>query len=353
MIIVSVVIPTFNSARTLPLVLSSIRKQTYPQKYIEVLVIDGGSTDKTCEIAKTYDARVIRNPKVEPLYARYLGYLQSRGDYLMYIDHDEVLMNDNSIKDRVHMFKKNPDIKAVTGNGYRSPTGYGFINKYINEFGDPFSFFIYRLSKHADYFVDDMRHRYTLLKESSTYAIFDLASANTIPIIEIVAGGGMIDAVYYKKNFPKITTSYHLLPHLLLMLGKRYPYIAIMKHDELLHFSSDNFKSYMTKIIWRIKNNIFFTNTIGASGFSGRQEYEMHASQWKKYLFIPYALTILFPVIDGLHLSVTRKDVSYMLHVPLTIITSVIIVYFLLRKAFGLRPRLMSYDGTIQAYEKN
>lgn len=62
----SVIIATFNSARTLSLVLASIRKQTYSQKDIEILIVDGGSADATLSIAKKFHCNVVlsKNSKV-------------------------------------------------------------------------------------------------------------------------------------------------------------------------------------------------------------------------------------------------------------------------------------------------
>ena len=56
---VSVVIPTYNSERTLEKCLKSIVDQTY--KNIEIIVVDKFSEDKTVEIAKSYGARIIQD----------------------------------------------------------------------------------------------------------------------------------------------------------------------------------------------------------------------------------------------------------------------------------------------------
>ena len=50
--LVSIMIATFNSEKVLPRTLEAIRAQTYPQDKLEILAIDGGSTDSTLEIAK-------------------------------------------------------------------------------------------------------------------------------------------------------------------------------------------------------------------------------------------------------------------------------------------------------------
>ncbi len=350
---VSIIIATFNSKRTLPLVLASIKKQSYPKKNIEILVVDGGSTDSTISIAKKFGCRVLHNLNVEPLYAKYLGYIRSRGKYMVYLDHDEVMVNPNGLKEKINILQKNPDVKVVIASGYRSPHGYHVVNRYINEFGDPFSFFIYRLSKNPDFFLQTMKRRYAVVKETKKYSIINVASSPEVPIIELTTAASMIDANFFKNTFPEIKKKYHLIPHLLHLLRDSYPNIAILKRDELMHFSSDNMRNYIQKILWRIKNNIFYTETVGASGFTGRMDFAQANTHAKKYVFIPYALTLIFPIIDAAYLMISRRDMSYIMHVPLTVMTAIFILYFLTLRAIGVRPSLMSYDGTVRAYEKN
>ena len=56
---VSVVIPTYNSEKTLEKCLKSIMDQTF--KNIEIIVVDRFSEDRTVEIAKRYGARIIQD----------------------------------------------------------------------------------------------------------------------------------------------------------------------------------------------------------------------------------------------------------------------------------------------------
>src|SRR6185503_15848983 len=94
---ISIIIPTFNSQKTLPVTLRSLAKQTYLKKKIEILIIDGGSTDKTVEIAKKYSCKIISNPKTELIYGKHLGYLHASGKYVMFLDSDESLENKESL----------------------------------------------------------------------------------------------------------------------------------------------------------------------------------------------------------------------------------------------------------------
>jgi glycosyltransferase involved in cell wall biosynthesis len=58
---ISVVIPTFNSENTLGMCLESIVSQDYPKDKIKIIIADGGSVDKTLEIAKRYTDKIFNN----------------------------------------------------------------------------------------------------------------------------------------------------------------------------------------------------------------------------------------------------------------------------------------------------
>lgn len=86
--LVSITIPSYNSEKTIPLCLEAVSKQSYPS--IEILVIDNHSTDTTRDIASSFGARVIEcDGKL--LAARYLGWKESRGEYIALVDTDQVL----------------------------------------------------------------------------------------------------------------------------------------------------------------------------------------------------------------------------------------------------------------------
>lgn len=86
--LVSVTIPTYNSARTLDAALAAVAAQTYP--HVEVVVADSHSDDATADIATMYGAKVIQiDGKL--LQARYQGTLASKGEYVLLLDSDQIL----------------------------------------------------------------------------------------------------------------------------------------------------------------------------------------------------------------------------------------------------------------------
>lgn len=86
---VSVIIPTYNSARYVVDAVESVLAQTY--RDFEVIVIDDGSTDETPEVMKRYGApvRYLRQENAGVAAARNRGIAESRGRYIAFLDADD------------------------------------------------------------------------------------------------------------------------------------------------------------------------------------------------------------------------------------------------------------------------
>ncbi|MCL0034860.1 glycosyltransferase [Dehalococcoidia bacterium] len=87
--LVSIIIPTYNSQRTLERCLNSIGRQTY--KNIEVIVVDNGSVDKTAEIAQVCGAKVHILTDVERSKQINYGVKMAHGKYVYRVDSDFIL----------------------------------------------------------------------------------------------------------------------------------------------------------------------------------------------------------------------------------------------------------------------
>jgi glycosyltransferase involved in cell wall biosynthesis len=86
--LVSIVIPAFNSERTIEQCLQSVKDQTYPN--IEVLVIDNCSTDSTVEIAEGFNANVLCR-RCERSEAKNYGATRAQGFFVFFLDSDQEL----------------------------------------------------------------------------------------------------------------------------------------------------------------------------------------------------------------------------------------------------------------------
>lgn len=91
---VSIVIPTLNSAATLGLCLDSILAQDYARGDYEIVVADAGSTDATLEIAKSKGVDVIcANPLKTGEAGKTAGVEAARGEIIALIDSDNILLD--------------------------------------------------------------------------------------------------------------------------------------------------------------------------------------------------------------------------------------------------------------------
>lgn len=91
---ISVIVPIFNVAKFLDECISSIVNQTY--KNIEIILVDDGSTDNSPEICEKWKAKdsrikVIHKENGGLSDARNCGIENSTGDYLVFIDSDDVI----------------------------------------------------------------------------------------------------------------------------------------------------------------------------------------------------------------------------------------------------------------------
>ena len=111
---VSIVIPTFNSSKYLKATLDSVLSQTYANW--ECILVDDGSIDLTETISVNYQEkdnrfqlykRPVDLPK-GPSSARNYGVSKAKGDYLIFLDADDLLAT-TCLENRVAQFQQNPE----------------------------------------------------------------------------------------------------------------------------------------------------------------------------------------------------------------------------------------------------
>lgn len=115
--LVSVVIPTKNSSKTLSQCLDSIKNQSYEN--IEIIVVDNHSTDNTLEIAKTYTNNIYTFSPERSSQINY-GVEKSSGKYIYRVDSDFVLQP-HTISEAVNAAESN-NYAAIIIHNTSDPT---------------------------------------------------------------------------------------------------------------------------------------------------------------------------------------------------------------------------------------
>ena len=118
--LLSVIVPVYNTKKYLRECVDSILAQTY--RDYELILVDDGSTDGSSEICDEYaqkheDVRVIHKENCGLLHTRKVGFGESRGDYISYIDSDDYIEPEMFGYMMENIIKHNADI-AICNMAY-------------------------------------------------------------------------------------------------------------------------------------------------------------------------------------------------------------------------------------------
>jgi glycosyltransferase involved in cell wall biosynthesis len=129
--LVSIIIPCFNYGRYLPEAFESIFSQSYPN--IEIILIDDGSTDNTRQIVERYsNVKYFYQTNQGLSAARNAGIEKSSGDFLVFLDADDLLLPDAITTNLSHL-KQNEAFAFVSGAHERMYAEDGRIEEVFQE----------------------------------------------------------------------------------------------------------------------------------------------------------------------------------------------------------------------------
>jgi hypothetical protein len=109
---VSVIIPALNEEKYLPRCLESLTRQSRKDQF-EIIVVDGGSKDRTVEVAKDHADKVMVEPSPVGV-ARNLGAKCAEGKILAFIDADTIAC-ERWIETIAETFNSRKNVAGVTG----------------------------------------------------------------------------------------------------------------------------------------------------------------------------------------------------------------------------------------------
>jgi chlorobactene glucosyltransferase len=154
---VSIIVPTFNEENNTVKCLKSLREQNYSK--FEIILSDGGSQDRTVELAKPFADQIIIEQKVPEGWIGknrgcHLGFMKAKGDILLFTDADTEHTPD-SLRITVSMLLE----KKV---GLLSLLPYQNVKKWWESIV-PINFFISRLVSGGIARVNNPKKRYSFV----------------------------------------------------------------------------------------------------------------------------------------------------------------------------------------------
>lgn len=323
----SIIIPTFNSEKTLRYTLESIINQTIDTTEYEILVVDGGSTDKTRIIADNFGAKVIDNPYRLPEHAKAIGTSQACGHYIIRMDSDEEFTYVDQLKDKRDFLINHPEIKVLVPNRYiyGRKEICGIAAEYINVFGDPFSYFVYRTKEdkcltykknivseeESTYILDEglvSGNRKDKGRYSKRYKIMRFCEKDVFPLAD--SGTTTLSLDFMRDKYPNEYANVDFICNAYDRLINDTHICGCIKGDDIKHNCSSSLKTYFSKLRFRVINNLFYQKE---SGFSSKINYNKRLKN-RKLLFCCYALFIPVVFGDSIRLAIKYKRVDFLLH---------------------------------------
>lgn len=299
----SIIIATYNSEKTLDRCLKSIRNQDIDQNQVEIIVVDGGSTDDTRKIASRYSANVLDNPHRLPEMAKRIGMRKAVGKWILIMDSDEELPTTDVLTKRAEFMNKNQEVKCLLGY-YKQPPNYkSQLGHYISNVGDPFSAFVYQ------WYIGG---NIGLIKKKNIFNGKDVyigrfSQDDIIPIGDSVT---LFDREFLYEKYEKYIDIENTAT-IFSMIVYDTSLVGHINNDFVYHYTKSDLLTYMRKLKFRIINNIFDKNGSGYSAVSVKNNKLKN----RKYLYPFYCATILLPIFDGIRMSIYYKNGIYLSHV--------------------------------------
>jgi glycosyltransferase involved in cell wall biosynthesis len=334
MILISFVIPTLNAEKVLKKCLRSINKQNYPKKNYEILIIDGGSTDKTLEIAKKYKAKIFSNPLKTAEAGKAVGVKKAQSKYICLIDSDNILPNKDWLNKMLAPLEENKDIIASEPIKFTYRANSGIFERYSALIGanDPYAFITGVYDRQ-----NWVNKKWTGLNleevDKKNYLQVTLKKNTIIPTIG--ANGTIFRSTFLKNNLKSDYLFDIDIISQVLDSKKKDLFIAKVKVGIIHTFCENSFSKFIRKQKRRLVDYYIYQNL---------RQYNWQPINDKSQLkFIFYTILIIPALVDSFRGFFKKTDLVWFLHPFLCLIT--LFVYTLVTIQFKI--------GLLKAINRN
>lgn len=310
---ISIVIPTYNSEQTLAQCLESIVRQDYPREKIEIIIADGGSEDKTLEIAKKFEVdKILHNPLRTGEAGKAVGVEAAKNEIILLQDSDNILNEQDWLRRMAEPFK-DASIIGAEPLYYTYREEDSLITRYCALLGmnDPICLYLGNYDRYS-YVTGKWTELLVKTRDNGNYLLLELDERN-IPTIG--ANGFLVRAkavkkVEYKPYLFDIDVVYQLIG-----IGQnRFAKVKI----GIVHLFANNIGTFTRKTHRRIMDYLFY------------EKQKMRKYPWRRQgrlrllKFVLYTLLTIPIVKDSVKGYGKMPDKAWVFHLLACWITLVI-----------------------------
>lgn len=304
---ISVVVATYNSERTLSLCLKKVTDQKYPKQSVEIIVVDGGSTDKTLTVAKQMGAKII---KVDPRkqnaeYNKGVGVNEARGDILCLLDHDNILPHKQWFRNMIKPFEEHKEVIGVEPLRFHYDPHMSLLDRYCALIGgsDPV---VYYLGK--DSHLSWAHDTYNLLGKATDMGEYYLVrySPDGIPAL-----GGNAAALRRKEllKYASVDPDHFLHTDVVVdLIKKGFNTFALFK-DTIIHLTDNKLFPFL------LRRKYFIDRYQFEQPFKRKfLVYDSGTNRKELIGYIILSLTLVVPLYDSVRGFRKIHDIAWFIH---------------------------------------
>lgn len=319
--VISVIIPCYNSENRLPECIDSIFMQDYPRDKIEIIIVDDDSTDKTVELAKKYNCKVVKNGTHNIERGKSIGVEHSTGEYIFLIDDDNRLPHSHWLRTLVETVIRE---KCVGGQAsyFDYQKNDTLANRYaaLYAVNDPTCIYLHKRDK-----LMQIEKKWTLpgeiIKKTKLYWKIKFNPDNLLTI-------GSQGFLIKKELLMKTSWSpylYHMDVNMELVRQGYNTYI--MLRDTVIHKHSDSVEHFVGKL----KRNIRL--------FYSENEYRTYTYNISFGQMIRLGLTMgipIVPLLESIRGYCIQPDIAWFLHPVICFRVAIIYAYSTIKNKLKL-----------------